>query len=478
MIRLKTALLGTACAATLAASGAIAAAPAGAASTTPVLSVQLDGTAVIPGLSSGLNASITVSDPAIRQVQGLRVSLDTRALPRGVTIDTPGGSDWTCAAVRHRITCVSSATRSVSWSVYRPTGYVGSLGLAVRARSSAALATGSLTAIATATGLGRATDRRPFSVAEGVQLVAGQSPPRVSVADGETYQERWTVTNGGTNTVHGVALWTESDPGFDPATRYRNCRYDSSINGTFCFFANDLLPGRTYTLATPMGFRIASDHRAPFNGLTEGGWRTPLDLRNAFRLSSMKAGHGPKLSLVAGSGGAPAPVLTRAGRPQINLSDQSSFDVPVSVTGRLTVDLAAVGATAVAPKAGDQVQLALGVRDLGPAAAVLTRSGDPLTDAVVTLPAGTTATSVPLGCAPVVSGQPDWDLLDLPGYQAYECLLYTNLAVGGTAPLPFTVAVTGSSVGAPGSITLTFGSDAPKDADPTDDTAPIVLTAG
>jgi hypothetical protein len=218
---------------------------------------------------------------------------------------------------------------------------------------------------------------------------------------------------------------------------YNDCVYDAANNAD-CAFDNDLAPGQTYRISAPMGFAIPATHVAPFRDDVFGSWHPPTDLGHVVNPTVGNPGQDPPLSLVVQSSGAPAPALTRAGRPQTDQNNLEWTSIDITVTGTNPANLAPVGTTARVTGPGQSTTLPLGVQDLGPAVASLTRSA-PITFATVTVPASTTATSVPPLCAPVVSGQPVWNEAGQPGYLKYFCPVYVNLGVGQVYPLPFTV---------------------------------------
>jgi hypothetical protein len=438
--QLKAAMVGAVAALALLVPGSSAVAvPAASPAATSALSIQLSGVALLPGQTNDAYIAFSINDPSVRQVRNLQLTLDMSALPNSVTIDssTAGLFGWDCTTSGTTLRCSAPSSVAVGWDARGAVGDVDAyLDLNVTADAAASVTAGSLTATATATGLSTATSTASFSVAEPVKLVA--LPDRsLSAPPGTHDAEQWAVTNAGSSTVHGVILTLEgASLSFDQ--HYNDCVYDAANNAA-CTFNNDLAPGQTYRISAPMGFAIPATHVAPFVDEVVGGWRTPTDLDAGFNPQTGTPGTDPALSLVVQSSGAPAPALTQAGRPQ---TDQDSLEwtgVGITVTGTNPANLVPVGAATRVTSAGQSVTLPLGVQDLGPATASLSRTGDPITWVTVTVPTNTTATSVPTVCAPVVSGQTVWDESGQPGYPKYFCPAYANLEVGQVFPLPFTV---------------------------------------
>jgi len=470
-LKLKAALLALLVTVPSLSGGAAAASPA----STPVsgpLSLYVPGatlTASSPTANESVNFSI--SDPTVRRVSGMHLTIDAAGLPSGTTVDTSQNFGWTCTAAGTLTTCDAAGPFTVSWYSRGVSGFLNSyFFFTVAAPAGTAPGNGRLSFTATGAGLNTATTTAGFGVAEDVDLVGGPNT-NVTVAAGDTYSARYAVTNAGTNPVHGVYLWVDSDEGFSHVTKYRNCRYNAN-NQAFCLFANDLEPGVTYRIATPMRFRVAARHEVPFLGASLGSWYTPLDLRDDFvQAPDGTPGKAAALALVNAADGTPAPALTTPNAAQADKNFQNYSEVDVSVTGALQTNLAAVGAAATVDAAGDPVTLRLGVRDAGAADADPSRSGEPVASVTVTVPTGTRATAVPATCAPVVNGQEDWNHNGLPGYGAYQCDVYTVVAHNQTYTLPFTFQPTTVQPAYAGSVSVSPSGKAG------DDTAPIVLTA-
>jgi hypothetical protein len=425
---------------------------------------------VTPG-QAGATTSVqfSVVDPAVREIQDLQVTVDTGALPAGVTVapdEFPYG--WDCTTSAASIVCSSTVTSSVEWGGYTTTGSVDSyLPLNVTVDPGASFATGSITATATATGLDGGSATAPYSVAQPVEMV-GQPVGAVTGPPGQRFSEQWAVTNAGTATVHGVTLvMYGSDDIPLIGARYSNCHYPADSLSAYCTFDNDLAPGVTYTISAPQDYKIRLDHTAPWKDAVDGDWSTSAEA--AYPPPDSVAGQGAPLSLVVQSTGAAAPPLSQAGLPQTDQNYRNDSDAGITVTGTNPADLEAVGGKASGVAVGQAATLQLGVRDDGPASAIMNRAGEEVTFATVTVPTGTTATAVPVICEPIVNGQPDDSLTGLPGFGTYDCSIFHTIELNQTYALPFTFTPTVAQDRWTGSITI---DDAGNTAD---NTAQITL---
>jgi hypothetical protein len=432
----------------------------------------LSGIAVSPGGdNTGRSSSVgfEVTGLGNTQVHNLSATFDTSKLPAGATLSIANPFEWNCTTSTGSIVCSATAPFQTNSSGGSTVTINAFLSLDVAAAPDAAYGAGSLTVTATADGLTGQSTTVPVAIAQPVTLTAG---PETSFTGppGSTYSDQFTVANSGTATVHGVRLWLASDMGFDLTKRYSNCVYympDGS--GAYCTFDNDLAPGVTYEVSEPVSATIAADHSAPFLGATEAIWVSPLDLSIYQGGEPGTSGSDGPLKLVVQGTQAPAPPLTQAGLPQTDFDFAYFSDILVSVSGVNKANLAAIG-DAVRSHPGGSVTVRVGLTDQGPAAASMSRSGDPLSIMTVTIPSGTTATSVPVECLPYVSGQPDPNLFGLPGYGKYDCQVYRNLGVHESYLLPFTLQVPAGARSYRGSVTISNpGSSAAG-------TAPIAVT--
>lgn len=416
----------------------------------------LSGIAVSPGgdnTGRGSSVGFEVTGLGNTLVHNLTATFDTSKLPPGATLSISNPFEWNCTTSAGSIACSATApsqTNSYGGSTVTLSAY---LSLNVSAAPDAAYGAGSLTVSAAADGLTGQSTAVPVGIAQPVTLTAG---PETSFTGppGSTYSDQFSVTNSGTATVHGVRLWLASDAGFDLTKRYSNCiYYTPDGSGAYCTFDNDLAPGATYEVSEPVSARIAADHSAPFLGATEAIWVSPLDLSIYQGGGAGTSGSDGPLKLVVQSTQAPAPPLTQAGLPQTDYGFASASDLLVSVSGVNPANLAVIGSR-VRVHAGGSVTIQVGLTDQGPAAASMSRSGDPLSVLTVAIPTGTTATAVPVGCMPYVSGQPDPALFGLPGYSEYECQVYRNLGVNENYLLPFTLQVPAGARSYQGSVTI------------------------
>jgi hypothetical protein len=479
---MRTAALGRWLGATIAGALLLTAAPdlASAAtqpSTTATITPYLHGIAVTPGGGSSEAFNSRVSNGyGFTEVDNLTVTMDTSKLPAGASLGVGSDVDWQCTTSTGSVVCSATKPFPLGYQVGFKYADTESPTIYIRAAAGAGYGLGSLTVTDTADGLTSVSTTVPVGIAEPVKLVAA-NPATSSFTGppGSTYSPQWTVTNAGTTTVHRVSLLIQSDLGFDLAKHYSNCRYypaseevvpETPVAGAICTFDNDLAPGVTYGVSVTVA--IAADHEAPFQGLTEAEWHTPLDLTTVANVGGTPGTDGP-LNLVVQSTQAAAPPLTQPDLPQTGSYHTDTY-VNVTVTGVNPADLAAIGSSVAGPQWGGSVAITVGVIDQGPAAATINRSVNGLTDVTVTLPAGATATAVPLECAPYVYGGPDWQHAGKPGFGEYDCAVYQELAVHQTFPLPFTVRVPAGAAPLVGSVTVG------DNGNPADDTASIVIT--
>jgi hypothetical protein len=436
-------------------------------STTSTITPHLYGIAVYPGYSEQTQIGLRASGGSgITEFDNLRVTVDTSKLPAGATLSIASVFASQCTTSTGSVVCSATEPVPLTYVVDGEFFFNGGLYVTVGAAADASYGLGSLTVSATADGLTGMSTSAPVGIAEPVKLVTDQKtlftgPP------GSTYSPQWTTTNVGATTVHRMSLLIQSDRGFNLTKHYSNCLYDSS--SVVCTFDNDLAPGVTYEVSEPVTVQIAADHEAPFRGFTFADWLTPLDVSRVSTGGGTPGTDGP-LGLVVQSTQAPAPPLTQSDLPQTVSGPRPETLVDVNVTGVNPADLAAIGTSVPGPSWGGPVAITVGVFNQGPAAATIYRAPDGLTLATVTLPTGTTATAVPLECAPYVSGAPDWQHPGKPGFGKYDCLVVQGLAVDQNHPLPFTVQVPAGSAPRVGSVTVLDG------ANPAGNAASIVIT--
>ncbi|MDI6097721.1 hypothetical protein QLQ12_03785 [Actinoplanes sp. NEAU-A12] len=249
--------------------------------------------------------------------------------------------------------------------------------------------TGKVTATLAAKDVAPVSTSATVEVAESVDLAAGESI-EISAKPGSAFDARSTVTNKSTKVVTGAGVFGYTDYAFEVAERFSNCEYRGKVVG--CLFTEDLEAGVTYGVDLP--FRLRKDTAAPGRSAVQFQWMTAADYAKAadrLAAGSRKAAEGAKLRLVPVSA-AKARVAQTDSKPDDNWQEFS-----VRATGAQGVDLAAVGAKA-SGAAGSTVTVRVGVRNNGPAALDSGQDRGQESIAIVTVPTGTTVTTIPMGC--------------------------------------------------------------------------------
>jgi LPXTG-motif cell wall-anchored protein len=211
-------------------------------------------------------------------------------------------------------------------------------------------------------------------------------------------------------------------------TKHSNCTYAGDELRT-CRFDQALSAGGTY--AATLNYRLRPDALAPSREHGEVLWLTAAEFEDFVALLDHRGitigspGTGGALEL------AETPGPLRAGRVQADTDPENNWSsLSVDVQGRNGADLAAVGDT-LTGAAGAVVTASVGMTNLGPATLHGGRSGEPLTQFDVVVPAGTTAVDVPDDCAPFdgtdTTGEPG-----TPGAPQYRCPSSTFILVGAT----------------------------------------------
>lgn len=370
--------------------GPAAAAAVALAVTTPAFAaagatfdVSLTGTTVGVGAETTLRPLLS-ADRAVT-VTGATITYELSGdLPR-VSLVNPGSGD--CESV--------SPTKLVCSSPYEmdlgPDQMGGLFVAGLKAAGDAvAGSAGTVTATFSADGVGPVSAKAAIEVAESVDLAAG--PAReFSVPPGGGFDVPLQVTNKSDVAVRGAGVLGYSDYAFEVAEQFANCSYQGQL--VACLFEEDLEAGTTYTVDLP--FRLRKDTMAPGTSAGEFEWVTAADF-GRIDGARRSAAPGPKLALKK----APAAKALR-GQTDIN-PDDNWQTVIVKATGKQGADIAAVGAK-VAGGAGATVTAAVGVRNNGPATLDRNRLGSPATVLFVTVPEGTTVTTVPADCSRVVA---------------------------------------------------------------------------
>lgn len=270
-----------------------------------------------------------------------------------------------------------------------PDGLSGDFGAFVKASGAAkAGAEGSVKATFSADGVAPVSTQVAVKVADAVDLAAGESY-ELSAKPGAAFELPLEVTNTTGDAVHGAGFRAHADYAYEAAERFSNCTYGEDDRLAGCLFEEDLEPGTTYRVAVP--FTLRADTTAPGSEGGEFEWMTADDYaRKAPKSSGAAAASAGKLRL--------EPVASAKRAPQTDVDPEDNWQtVIVKVTGKQGTDVAAVGAR-VSGEAGDVVTAKVGLRNNGPATIDSSRSDEPASVALITIPAGTTVAEAPDKC--------------------------------------------------------------------------------
>ncbi|MBB2942244.1 hypothetical protein FB565_001957 [Actinoplanes lutulentus] len=312
-----------------------------------------------------------------------------------------------------------------------PSPEAGHFGVALKASGSAVAGeSGTLTATFGADGVTEATDQVTITVADDVDLAAGESYA-LGVTPGEAFTASLRVTNTTAKVVRGADVRSHAGYAFEAAEKFSNCVYREDDRLTGCVFEHDLLPGTTYEVALP--FTLRKDTMAPGASAGEFEWLTAgdhTDDRKATTAGTLR------LTPVASAGRAPR----TGGDPE-----DSWQAVTVNATGKQGADIAAVG-TQVHGEAGAVVDATFGLRNNGPATIDSSRPGDAAGVVLVTVPSGTTVTKVPESCSVA-----EYDRTDLDAVQ-YYCGVGPLFPAGETVTWTFGLRIATVQVDATGAV--------------------------
>jgi hypothetical protein len=314
-------------------------------------------------------------------------------------------------------------------------------------------------------------------VVDQIDLQAG--PDRVSeAAPGGVVDPPLVITNAAGGSITGAAVLFDHD--FALATeaaayRYRNCLYADGRLAS-CVFDQALAPGRTYAAALPLTVR--ADTAAPGAAYGYRQWLKPheykefLDYLQSRDISPGTPGIGVVLALTE----VPAVPAAPAGAGAAD----NWTSVRVDVTGKNDVNLAAVGA-GLTGAAGDKITLPVGVRNVGAATLDRVRLGSPAAVTAVTVPPGTTVVGAPNSCYPVVGGGDDLGAPGTPGAARYRCHSDPLLVASTGETYRFELRIDTITGRTTGTVAVNEPCECERfadDVDPSNNTAPIVITAG
>ncbi len=485
-------LSGTAAALIAAASVAAPGAPALAAA--PAVRLHFPDLAVVAPAPKTvpLYAWVDVPGNAPAVVAKMTVRVDTAGVADIATVtnldDFDIGRERSCA----KAAAVTTCTFTGPFELEPGTNPVPLLLLQVAARAGAAQdATGKLAFRVQLDDAAATTTDATVTIGEGVDLAGVISTPR-TVAPGANVDTGLRVSNAGTKPVKGVVLFLL---GWDPSLSkdsFGNCRYGSL---TVCTFDDELAPGATYQLSTPMRLKIPADAASGSRASVLGGWYTPSDFKELMSVAREldedllgPKGTGPAVRLKA----APAPgAAKRAAAKQVDTRPENNVLINEFVVGGgRGPDLAAVGAT-LSGDPGDKVRARVGFTNHGPGTLYhwTFDNTDPGTHIVV--PAGVEAVGVDERCFPSLvdegsepgdsdeGSEPGDSPEDLTGAAGYLCLLVEGKTKAKTSALfDFTFRVRENPSAAAGRVSINeemFSESDPIDRSRDNDTAPITV---
>ncbi|QNP71921.1 hypothetical protein IAG44_22570 [Streptomyces roseirectus] len=306
-------------------------------------------------------------------------------------------------------------------------GFVPQVTLQVRALTGAAAgASGRITYAAEATGGPDGKLVAPLdsfetnvTVGTGPDLAVATPAELDGVQPGTVVDAPFTVTNNGDQAANGFGVQMWVSYGLDLATAYPQCtseNIDDFLVHYTCAFDTVVQPGQTVALPAPLKVAV-----------------TPHALSERVDFS----------------------VEPAAGQSELQPADNGTM---WRVDAANTADFAVSGSYA-GGAAGETVDLTARLTDNGPAWVANISSGDPVAILDVTLPAGTSAVSVPERCEPRGAG--------------YACELGVTIKPGQTAEFPFKVRVDSVVPDAKGKVTARppFGAGFSFDPDTSNNSA-------
>ncbi|WP_250035619.1 hypothetical protein [Paractinoplanes maris] len=373
--------------------------------------------------------------------QGAGFHLQEAGHPNNCSVRQPDLLELTCGAEVEALTPAGVESNVVGWVSAGDDAVVGRVA--------------TLTATMTVRGFAPVTRTARIRVGEPVSLRSTDTAQDTAAPPGGSIDVPLTVSNAGSQPIRGTGLYAYSQYSFEARTQFSNCYYlDGQLRG--CAFDQTLAPGASYRLTLPLRMRkdtygpslqysdwrwFSKDEFADWRGYVEKGGFDPLGT----------PGRGGVLRLTE--------IATAKADPPQALDQYVSDGMVVSVTGRHSTDLAAVGARAAGSK-GSVVPVQVGIRNSGPATIDRTRVNAPWPNARVFIPKGTTAVRVPDICFPMTDrGVVDYGHGGKPGEARYSCYLDLLLRVGFVDPLTFGLRIDQVIPGAVGSVKV----DAPAE---------------
>jgi hypothetical protein len=409
-----------------------------AAAPDPGLQVRFRDMTLAPGGSQGLTA--TVYARRTTPLTGAAVDLRLSGNLTGVLLlgtGTPGPCGQDASPTMH---CDLGSLTAGAGPAGTDLGFVGYIGAGPDAVPGTV---GTLSVTFTADRLTPITTTSVVRIGDSVDLDA-RAEVALSAPPGGPVAVPLQVRNRGTVSGTGSAILLRAPYAVAAGPRFRNCFYDGDQLRA-CVFDQELAPGTTYAASLPL--RLRRDAHAPTTQYTQVEWMTGDEFADlqAFLTNGAYSGLGRP-----GAGGVLA--LTRtatvgaAAQADPDASNNTT-NVAISVTGRNTVNLVAVGAR-LTGRPGDVVTAAVGVRNAGPATLDATQIADGAVFVFVAVPAGTTAVSLPDVCYPLIDGGIDfWNGSGgRPGQRYYQCRADQLLIAGRTQTFPVRLRIDSAAV--------------------------------
>lgn len=393
-------LAGAAVAAVLAGGGILVGATAASATDSLSVNVQEYGLTLPAGVPgpSAKTLHIKVEHDLDGHVPSATLTVDVSGLAGVADVTWPkectvSGTIGTCT-----ITHVEDFGQPPTW-----------LGLGLSAAAGAKDgAKGTIGLKATAPGLNSYTTSADVSVGSGADMVIQQLGEVTHAKIGSTLTAPIRWANTGNETAPSTVLTLQTIAGLEFTHRYSNCRY-SKPDGPLawvtasCTIDTPLAPGDALELDPQVALHVTKE---AYYTLMTAQVLPPGQQTDATRAAkSGTLGTGPRLTAKK----IPASTVT-AHVTDINPSDSyTEFQVHADSHAHFS----AIGADVKGDK-GQTVPLTVGMRNNGPALIFDRSGGDGVDTLVVTLPAGTTVTSVPDGCHLVQKG-------GVKGHGPFEC---------------------------------------------------------
>lgn len=260
-----------------------------------------------------------------------------------------------------------------------------------------------------------ATTSATVTLAQAVDLQAGPALAASAPPAGE-FSVRPAVRNGATVTSHGAVMNFTANYHMQFINEFTNCRFNGLGGGsTACTFDQDLEPGRTYQVDSPLRVKLFTDARSGAHYTATAQWWTKDDWAEAIKDQPPgDTGEDRELHLVEVTG-------ARAQTSQTDPDRANNWtDITVAVTGDQYADVTVTGAK-VSGRKGDVVRVVPTLRNLGPT--LMEYQHGPLVR--VAIPPGTTAVRVARECQPYTTDEAwdpslngDWGE---PGARQYAC---------------------------------------------------------